>query len=292
MLCAAAWLVSGTVLGQQDFSNVEIQTVPVADGLFMLVGSGGNIGLSVGGDGAFIVDTQYAPLGDKIRAAVRAAGGGDVEFVFNTHWHGDHSGGNEGFGTSGATIMAQDNVRTRMSAAQVSPVDGSPIPASPTAAIPVVTYPDRMTFHWNGVAVNIYHAPNAHTDGDSIVHYTNLNAFHMGDTFFQGGYPLIDVASGGSIDGFIAAAESVLPRTNASTKIIPGHGNLATPDDLRAYLEMLKGVRARIQALIDQGRSEDEVVAANPTAEYDAQWGAGFINAEGITRRSYQTLAR
>jgi len=285
-----AALTASPALAQQDFSTVQIGTERVADGLFMLTGSGGNIGLSTGADGAFIIDTQYAPLSDKIRAAVRAAGGGDVKFVVNTHFHGDHTGGNENFGNGGATIMAQDNVQVRLSSPQVSTLDGSTTPAAPAAAIPVLTYAARMTFHWNGNTVNMLHAANAHTDGDSIIHFTNLNAFHMGDTFFNGGYPFIDYGSGGSINGIIAAAETVLARSNSATKIIPGHGPLATPVELRAYLEMLRACRDRFQSLIDQGRSEDDVVAAKPTAEFDAQWGGGFMNAETFTRYAYRSL--
>jgi glyoxylase-like metal-dependent hydrolase (beta-lactamase superfamily II) len=290
LACAA--LLGAPAFAQQDFSAVEIQTIPVADGLYMLLGSGGNIALSVGDDGAFIVDTQYAPLSDKIRAAIRAVGGDDVRFVFNTHFHGDHTGGNENFGKAGATIMAQDNVQTRLSTEQISTLDGSTTPPAPAAAIPVVTYPERLTFHWNGNTVNFFHAPNAHTDGDSIVHYTNLNAFHMGDTFFNGGYPFIDVGAGGSLAGIVAAAREVLGRTNAATKIIPGHGNLATQADLRNYLEIMSTIEQRIQSLIDQGRSEDEVVAADPTSEWDATWGTGFMNAETFTRLAYQSMAR
>jgi len=290
LACAA--LLGAPAFAQQDFSAVEIQTIPVADGLYMLLGSGGNIALSVGDDGAFIVDTQYAPLSDKIRAAIRAVGGDDVRFVFNTHFHGDHTGGNENFGKAGATIMAQDNVQTRLSTEQVSTLDGSTTPPAPAAAIPVVTYPERLTFHWNGNTVNFFHAPNAHTDGDSIVHYTNLNAFHMGDTFFNGGYPFIDVGAGGSLAGIVAAAREVLGRTNAATKIIPGHGNLATQADLRNYLEIMSTIEQRIQSLIDQSRSEDEVVAADPTSEWDATWGTGFMNAETFTRLAYQSMAR
>ena len=289
---AAALLASATSFAQQDFSGVEIQTIPVRDGLYMLLGSGGNIALSTGSDGAFIVDTQYAALSDKIMAAVRAAGGGDVRFVVNTHFHGDHTGGNENFGNAGATIMAQDNVQVRLSTAQVSTLDGSTTPPAPKAAIPVVTYPERMTFHWNGTAVNLYYAPNAHTDGDSIVHYTDLNAFHMGDTFFNGGFPFIDVGAGGSLAGYIAAAESVLARSNSDTLIIPGHGALATPDDLRAFLDMLRTVNGRITSMIERGMTEDEVVAANPTSEYNAQWGGGFMNAETFTRFAYQGMQR
>jgi cyclase len=291
--CWAAFAVCGApALAQQDFSAVEIQTVPVAENLYMLVGSGGNIALSTGDDGAFIVDTQFAPLSEKIQAAVRSAGGGDVEFVVNTHWHGDHTGGNVNFGGAGATIMAHDNVQVRMSTDQVSTLNGQTTPASPREAIPVVTYPSRMTFHWNGNTVNLIHVPNAHTDGDTIVHFTNLNAFHMGDTFFNGAFPFIDVGSEGSLEGIIAAAEGVLNRSDAGTKIIPGHGALATPADLRAYVDVLSTIRDRMQTLIDQGRTEDEVVAANPTSEWNATYGAGFMNPETFTRFAYQSMAR
>jgi glyoxylase-like metal-dependent hydrolase (beta-lactamase superfamily II) len=288
---AGAAMLTLPAFGQQDFSSVQIETIPVADNLYMLVGSGGNIALSTGADGAFIVDTQFAPLSEKIQAAVTAAGGGDVEFVFNTHHHGDHMGGNAEFANAGATIMAQDNVQIRLSSPQVSTMDGSTTPPAPAAAIPVLTYPTRMTFHWNGNTINLIHAPNAHTDGDSIVHFTNLNAFHMGDTFVNGGFPFVDVNSEGSLDGIINAAQMVLARSNAETRIIPGHGELASPDDLRTFLDMLLTVRERLQSLFDQGMSEDEVVAAAPTAEYDADWGGGFMTGENFTRFAYRTLS-
>jgi glyoxylase-like metal-dependent hydrolase (beta-lactamase superfamily II) len=289
---ACALVLGAQAFAQQDFSAVEIQTTDVAEDLYMLVGSGGNIALSTGGDGAFIVDTQFAPLSEKIQAAVTAAGGGDVEFVVNTHWHGDHSGGNVNFGSAGATIMAQDNVRARMSTDQVSGLDGSTIPASPPAAIPVVTYPSRMTFHWNGDAVDLIHIPNAHTDGDTIVHFTNLNAFHMGDTYVNGGFPFVDVGSAGTLDGIIAAGEEVLGLSDEATKIIPGHGPLATPADLRAWIETLATIRDRMQSLIDAGRTEDEVVAANPTSEWNETLGAGYMSGERLTRLAYQGMTR
>ena len=285
-------MLSTGALAQQDFSDVEIQTVDVADGLYMLVGQGGNIGLSVGDDGAFIVDTQFAPLSERIQAAVNAAGGGDVAFVVNTHWHGDHTGGNQNFRAGGATVMAHDNVKARMSTDQARALPGpQETPASPTDAWPNITYPGRMTFHWNGNTVNLIHVPNAHTDGDTLVHFTNLNAFHMGDTFFHGFFPFIDVSSDGSIDGLIAAGEEVLSRSDGGTMIIPGHGPLATPDDLRDDLEVLRTVRERIQSMIDQGMSEDDVVTANPTAEWNDTYGVGFMNPETFTRLAYRSLS-
>lgn len=277
----SAMLLSIPVHAQDDFSNVQIETVPVADGLFMLVGQGGNIGLSVGKDGAFLIDTQFAPLSEKIQAAVNAAGGRDVKFVINTHWHGDHTGGNANFAHDGATIIAQSNVRVRLVGDNAD-----------AAALPTVTFPDRVSFHWNGQDLNLTHVPNAHTDGDVIIHFANLNVFHMGDTFFNGAYPFIDLSSDGSFDGIISAAEGVLARSNAETKFIPGHGPLGDRDDLQNYVNTLKTIRSRFQSLIDQGRSEDQVVAADVTSEWDATWGAGFMNPEQFTRLAYQSLTK
>lgn len=291
----ACLLLTASAFGQEtDFSSATIEAQEVADDLYMLmlVGAGaGNIALSTGDDGAVIVDTQFAPLNEKILAAIRRAGGTDVKFVVNTHWHGDHSGGNENFGKAGAVIIAHNNVRTRMSTEQVMAAFNQTVPPSPAAALPVLTFPTRATFHWNGDTVNVYHIANAHTDGDSIIHFTNLNVFHMGDTFVNGGYPFIDNGSNGSINGLIAAAESVLARSDANTKIIPGHGPLATPDDLRAFLNVVKTTRDRVQALISQGRTEQQVIDAKPTAEWDATYGAGFMNGETFTRFTFQDLS-
>jgi cyclase len=290
---AAALLLAAPALSQQqDFSAVQIQTQRLADGLFMLIGEGGNIALSTGADGSVLVDTQYAPLNAKILAAVRAAGGSDVKYVINTHWHGDHSGGNEPLGKAGAVIIAHDNVLARMSTEQFMAAFNQRVPPSPAAALPVVTFPTRTTFHLNGNVVQVVHVENAHTDGDSIVHFTNANVIHTGDTYMKDVYPFIDVGSGGSIDGFIASADAVLSRSDASTKIIPGHGALASRADMQRFHDMLVAVRGKIQALIDQGMSENEVVAAKPTAEFDAAWGQGFMNAENFTRFSYQSLTK
>jgi len=276
-LCAAA----APALAQQDFSNVQIEAVPVTDGIYMLVGEGGNIGLSIGDDGTFIIDDQYAPLSEKIQAAARGAGGGTIDYVINTHWHPDHRGGNANFANAGAVIIAHNNVRVRLVGA-----------GEDAAALPVVTFPDRISFHWNGNDLNLIHAPSAHTDGDVIIHFTNRNVFHMGDVFNNAGYPYVDLSSNGSFDGIIAASEAVLARANAETRIIPGHGPLADRDDLENYVTVLKTIRSRFQSLIDEGRSEDQVVAADVTSEWDATWGAGFMNPEQFTRLAYQSLTR
>ena len=292
VLCFAATLWTVPALAQQDPATVQIQTQKLADNVFMLMGDGGNIGLSTGPSGSVLIDTEYAPLNAKILAAVRAAGGGDVKYVINTHWHGDHTGGNEPLGKAGALIIAHDNVLARMSTEQFMAAFNQRVPPAPAAARPVVTFPSRTTFHLNGDVVQIVHIANAHTDGDSIVQFTNANVIHTGDTYMKDVYPFIDVSSKGSIDGFIAAADAVLSRANANTKIIPGHGALANRSDLERFHDMLVTARGKIQALIDQGLSEDQVVAARPTAELDDPWGKGFMTPEQFVRFSYQSLKR
>ncbi len=270
--------VLGTGLGttplaaQQDFSNVEITTIPLRGGVYMLIGSGGNIGVSVGEDGPFVVDDQYAPLTEKILAAIASITDGSVRFVLNTHWHGDHVGGNENLGKAGAMIVAHENVRKRLNPEEFPEVMARSQQAPPDA-LPVVTFTDGVTFYWNGEEIRAFHVAHAHTDGDAIIHYTNANVIHMGDTFFNGSYPYIDVDAGGHIDGMIHAAGAVLEITNSETQIIPGHGELATPDDLREYRAMLITVRDRIQVMVNDGMSVEEIVAARPTRDLDDEWG-------------------
>jgi len=291
LVSAAALLVGSAALAQDtDFSKVQIETIPLAANLYMLMGSGGNMVVSTGKDGSVLIDTEYAPLNAKIRAAIKAAGGTDVKFVVNTHWHGDHTGGNEPFGKAGAVIVAHNNVRVRMSTEQFMAAFNNKIPPSPAAALPTVTFPTRTTFHWNGNTVNVVHVENAHTDGDSFVQFANLNVIHTGDTYMKDQYPFIDRSSLGSIDGFIASAEKVLARSDANTKIVPGHGALATRDDFQRFHDMLVGVRANLKKLVDEGKTEDEAVAAKPTAAFDDFWGKGFMTPENFTRFAYQSL--
>ena len=284
---AGATTSTGATAFQQEMADVEIETIRLEDDLFMLVGRGGNIGLSVGSDGAFLVDDQYAPLTEKILAAVAAVTDQPVRWVLNTHWHGDHTGGNENLGEAGAMIVAHENVYRRMNPAEFAELAGRSQQA-PRAALPVVTFDDGVRFHWNGRHVRVTHVGRAHTDGDAIVHFPAANVFHMGDTFFLGRYPFVDVDSGGGIDGVIAAANFVLARSDEATRIIPGHGPLATPVDLRGYRDMLETVRLRVARLLADGRTEDEVVAAAPTADLDAQWGE---NPERFVRAVHRSLA-
>ena len=279
--------VAGPVVGQQDMSQVEIETVQLETDLFMLMGQGGNIGLSVGGDGAFLIDDQFAPLTDKILAAVAEVTDQPVRWVLNTHWHGDHTGGNENLGAAGAMIVAHENVYRRMNPAEFADVVGRSDQA-PRAALPVVTFADGVSFHWNGRHIGVTHVGEAHTDGDVIVHFPRANIFHMGDTFFRGRYPFIDVDSGGGVDGVIAAANLVLERASEGTRIIPGHGDLAAPEHLRAYRDMLETVRMRVASLVANGRTEDQVVAAAPTSDLDDVWGD---NPERFVRAVYKSLS-
>jgi glyoxylase-like metal-dependent hydrolase (beta-lactamase superfamily II) len=258
----------------------------------MLVGSGGNIGVSDGSDGVLVIDDQYAPLTDKIRAAVTAISKSPIRFIVNTHWHGDHTGGNENMGTAGAVIVAHENVRRRMSTEQISAFFNRTTPASPKAALPVMTFAQDVSFHVNGDDLHVFHVDPAHTDGDSIIHWTKANVFHMGDCYFAGGFPFIDLDSGGSVDGMIGAADKVLALANDASKIIPGHGPLSNKKDLTAYRDMLKTVRSRIQPLVTSGKSLDEVKAQHPTKDWDDNLGKGFINGDQFTEFVYRSLSK
>ncbi len=273
-----------------DWDAVNIETVHVAAGVYMLRGRGGNIGLSVGEDGAFLVDDQFAPLTEKIQAAVAEVTEQRVHFVLNTHWHADHTGGNENLGKAGALIVAHENVRKRINPAEFPEVMGRTNQLPPDAW-PVVTFNDAVTFYWNSEKIHAFHASAAHTDGDAVVHFTGANVVHMGDLFFNGTYPFIDVAAGGGIAGVIAAADRVLQLSNSQTKIIPGHGALSNPAELRAYRDMLVTVRDRVRRLIAEGKSEDAVVAAKPTEDLNESWGSDEARVERFVRAVYQGVA-
>jgi cyclase len=249
--------------------------------------------LWVGGDRPLLIDDPYAPLSAKIVTAIAKVTDKPVEFVLNTHWHGDHTGGNETFGSAGATILAHDNVRERLSKRQEMKVFDRVVEPLPEVARPVLTYADSVTFHL-GDAIRVHHVPAAHTDGDSIVHFTGANVIHAGDVVFNGMYPFIDVEAGGRIDGVIEGVARILALSDGNTKIIPGHGDLATPADLRDYRAMLIEARIQIRRLIAQGKTRDQVVAAKPTAALDEKWGQGFMKPDkwvGIVYDSMTAVA-
>jgi cyclase len=285
-----ALLLTTPAAAQQNFDAVQIETIPVSGNVYMLVGAGGNVGVSIGEDGTFIIDDQFAPMTDKINAAIAAITPNPVRFVINTHWHGDHTGGNENMGSGGALIVAHNNVYQRMSTEQFREANNTTTPASPKAALPVVTFAEDVTFHLNGDAIRGIHVARAHTDGDVIIHFPGANVIHMGDTFFAGRFPFVDLGSGGSVDGVISAANRALSISNDETKIIPGHGPLSTPADLRAYLEMLTRMRAAVMLLVAEGKTLEEVQAAKPAADYES-WGAGFITAERFVETLYTDLS-
>ena len=259
-------------LSAQNFDTIQVRAQHLAGGVHMLAGAGGNIGVVVGDDAVFVVDDQYAPLTPKILAAIRAITPQPVRFVLNTHWHFDHTGGNENMGKAGALLVAHDNVRRRMSTDQFIEALNRREPAASRGALPVVTFTDGVTFHLNGDSVVATHVLPAHTDGDAIVHFTKANVVHMGDLFVSAGFPFVDRSSGGSIDGVIGAAAKALGMTNAATKIIPGHGPLADRARLQAYHDMLVTVRDRMRREIAARRTIEQVLASNITAEYDKDW--------------------
>ena len=288
---AISMLLAGVAVAQEpDWSKVEVKVVPVAGGVSMLVGQGGNIGVTTGKDGTFLIDDQFAQLLPKIRAAVKTLGDQPIRFVVNTHFHGDHTGSNAPLGEAGVVIVAQDNVRKRLGLERVDRDTKEKIPPKPPSAWPLITFADSVAFHLNGDDVDVIHVSAAHTDGDAIIRFQKANVIHMGDTFFNGMYPFIDVDSGGSIDGIIAATDKGLSLSDAATKIIPGHGPLGTKADLQKYRDVLAGVRDRVKALVAQGKTLEQVSAAKPTAQWDATWGKGFMKPDMFVSFVYRSL--
>jgi len=288
----AAVLLSAAAQAQQASSapaaapDPTVQTVNIAPGIYMLTGRGGNIGVSVGTDGAAIIDDKFADNAPNIRAAIALLSAKPVSFVINTHLHGDHTGGNEAFGNAGAVIIVQENVRKRLSIDAVNPSNGQTIPARPRAALPVITFEDSAALHFNDDDLEFTHLPNAHTETDIIVRFRKANVVHMGDCF-TGGFPFIDGNNGGTLDGLILAHEKVLPTIDDKTVLIRGHGPLGNKAELQAYHDMLVTVRDRIAKLVKAGKSQDDVIAARPTKEFEEKYGGTGFNAADWIGRSY-----
>ena len=264
-------LAFSTFSAAQDFSKVQIQTVKVADGIYMLVGSGGNIGVSAGEDGVLLIDTQFAELMEKIKTAIAEINRGPIRIVLNTNWHYDHAYGNEPLGKSGALIMAHENTRMRMTSEQYFPDFDMKIPPFPEAALPVLTFTDSLTLHFNGDEIQVIHIEKAHSDADILIYFRKANVIHTGDLYFTVLYPFIDVSHGGSIDGMIAAAERIISMIDENTKIIPGHGPLSNREELKKYRDMLVTIRDRIKKQIKEGKTLEEVIASKPTADFDKE---------------------
>nr|WP_321234375.1 MBL fold metallo-hydrolase [uncultured Psychroserpens sp.] len=283
-----AFLSFGTIANAQ-FDKVKIETVNISDHVYMLKGAGGNIGVSVGDDGVFVIDDQFAPLSEKIHTAIKALSDKDIKFLVNTHYHGDHTGGNENMQKLGATIIAHDNVRQRL---ETTPKrDGS---MQPKGALPIITFNDELSLHINGEEVDVFHVDHAHTDGDALLYFTKSNVLHTGDTYFNGRYPYIDLKSGGSVDGYIKAVKTGLQHINEDTKIIPGHGKLSNKTEYQAFLTMLEDLRAKMLVEIKAGKTEEEVAKNQAITKYydDLNYGTGYINPEKMRRTLYLSLKK
>jgi len=274
-----------------DFSKVEIKTTALGDNCYMLQGEGGNITVAVAKDGIIMVDGQYAPLHDKIKAAIEAISRQPIKYLVNTHYHDDHTGGNEAFAKEGVTIVSQINVRSRLAATTTNGLTGAKTPPAPQAALPSDTYTNFSKIRLRGRVADLKHIPNAHTDGDTYVWFKTANVLSTGDTYTNGLYPNIDFANGGHINGMIAATDAYLKLANAKTRIVAGHGPLADRAALMEYRTMLVTARERMAKLVKDGKSEDEVVAAKPFADLDAKWATTELASKNFIRVVYHSLA-
>ncbi len=289
LLIASICLIALPALSQNDFSKVEIKVQKVSGTVYMLAGAGGNIGASIGEDGIVIVDDEYLPLADKIEAALKGITDKPIKFILNTHWHGDHTGGNPHFGEK-APIIAQENVRKRLASGGKTRF-GETKPA-PKVALPIITFEENVSVHLNGEDIRAIHFPNGHTDGDAVIFFPQANVVHMGDDFFNGGiFPFIDIDSGGSVQGMIAGGEKVLAETPDDVKIIPGHGPLGNKDDLRKFITMLKETSAAVQAGIKKGKTLDQLKQEKVLAKWDS-FGQSFIKTDLFTEILYDSLTK
>jgi len=297
---ATTLLLADTALAQQpaptpppppDFSKVEIKTTDLGDNMYMLEGQGGNITVAVAKDGIIMVDGQYAALHDKIKAAISTISNQPIKYLINTHFHPNHVGGNELFAKDGATVVAQDNVKSRLAAGTTNGLTGEKTPPVPQGALPTDTYTNFSKIRLNGRVADLKHIANAHTDGDTYVWFKTANVLSTGDTFTNGRYPNIDFANGGNIKGMIAATDAYLKLANAKTRIVPGHGPLADKAVLTEYRAMLISARDRMAKLVKDGKSEDDVVAAKPFADLDAKWAPTELASKNFIRVVYHSLA-
>jgi cyclase len=274
---------------QPDYSKVQMKATKVAGNVYMLEGAGGNIGVSVGEDGLLIVDDQFAPLADKIRAALKGLADKKLRFILNTHWHGDHTGGNVVFGPE-ATIIAHDNVRKRLATEQKSAVFNSTTPPSPKEALPVITFDQSLSVHFNGEDIRAIHYPHGHTDGDSVIFFSASNVVHLGDDFFAGRFPFVDLESGGSVEGLIKNIGELLGKIPQDAKLIPGHGPISTVDDLKSYYRMLQQTTEIVRQKMSAGKTLDQIKSEGLPAEW-APWGAGFIKTDRWVETIYKSLS-
>ncbi len=290
-LLLALIILQMNLFAQRDFSKVEISIEQVTENIYVLFGSGGNIGILAGEDGVIMIDDQYAPLSEKIEVAIQTISDHPVKYLLNTHWHGDHTGGNANFGGKGATIIAHENVRARLSKDQNMKAFNRTVKAAPKAAWPVLTFSDKMSLHVNGEDLIAIHVHNAHTDGDALMYFPNSNVIHMGDTYFNGRFPYIDLSSGGSVDGLVEAVNKALFLIDDNTKIIPGHGTLSNKKELTAYRDTIIKISTKVKEAVAVGKTIEEIKAANFTEGFE-DWGTGFISSERFIDILYTDYSR
>ncbi|HQR36083.1 MAG TPA: MBL fold metallo-hydrolase [Blastocatellia bacterium] len=282
-------LIASVAFAQgQDFSKVEMKATHVAGNVWMLEGSGGNIGVSVGPDGLLIVDDQFAPLADKIKAALKGLGEGKLKFVINTHWHGDHTGSNAIFGAD-STIIAHTNVRKRLNSTNT--VMGQTTQPAPKPALPVITFDESLSVHFNGEEIKAIHYPNGHTDGDGVIYFTGSNVVHMGDDFVTYGFPFVDLNSGGNVEGMAKNVANVIAKLPANVKIIPGHGPISTVEDLKRFHQMLVETLDIVRKQMQAGKSLEEIKAAGLPAKYDSL-SKGFVTTPIWIETIFKSLTK
>jgi len=284
LLVAFSLFVSTSLFAFQDMKDIQIEVIPVNENIYMLKGAGGNIGVSIGEDGVFMIDDQYAQMSSKIEEAIKSLSDQPVKFLVNTHHHGDHTGGNSNFEKEGTLIFAHENVRKRLKDDEKNPEQ---------TGLPIITFDHKMQLHLNGDDIMVVHVHNAHTDGDALIYFPKSNVLHTGDTFFNGMFPYIDLKSGGSVAGDIEAARAGLLLINTSTKIIPGHGSVASYADYEKYLNMLEGIQTNVNAAIKEGKSREEILADESLTNKfitDAAAEKSFINGPKIRGTYYDSL--
>ena len=291
IFCIVLLFVSSAFGQDKDFDKVQIKTIKTSGNVYMLLGSGGNIGVLAGDDGVFLVDDQFAPLTKKIKDAIGKISDKEIRFVINTHWHFDHVGGNENLGETGSVIIAHENVRKRMSTDQFIEFFQKKVPASPKVALPIITFTQDLMFHLNGEDIHVFHVNNAHTDGDAIVYFRNSNVIHTGDIYFAGIYPFIDTSAQGSVNGVIDAAQRILSIIDDDTKVIPGHGPLSNKAELSGYVDMLIRLRAKITKQISDGKTLEEIQKTKPAQEFDEKWGHGMLTSDQFVQILYTDLS-
>jgi len=283
--------VNCALSAQDNFDSVKVATQKLSDNLYMLTGAGGNIGVLVGPDGTLMVDDQFAPLSARIQDAIKTISPGAVRFLINTHIHGDHSGGNENFKKTGSTIIAQDNVRKRMSSSAVNSKTKAVTPPRDKDAWPIVTFPNSLSVHLNDEDIELLYLGPAHTDGDVAVWFKTANVFHLGDMFVTYGYPYIDYEGGGSINGFVANLDKILLLLNDKTRIIPGHGDICTKADVQKFRDTLADIRDQVQTALKKGKKAQEIAGLDIASKYDATWGKGFTKGKDFVFQAAEDIS-